>query len=68
MIANSEVTNKLMISTTEREAEQKVVAELFFSGFMNLLIILITHKQREEEIGPILKWAVEIISIILLES
>lgn len=40
-----------MISTTEREVGQRVMAELFFSSFINLLIILIAPKQREKEIG-----------------
>ena len=53
--ANSEVPNQLMILTTKREVEQKVVAELFFSDFMNLLIILIAPRQREKEIGPIIE-------------
>ena len=46
-----EVSNKLIISTTERKVGERVVEELFFSGFMNLLIILIAPKQREKEIG-----------------
>ena len=53
--AYSKVPNKLMRSTTEREVGQRLVAELFFSGFMNLLIILTATRQRKKEVGPIME-------------